>query len=107
MTFAVLPNMARAFQRFDGSVYPTMTCRTCHGADAEAVHYAMPHGLPALNPEHLPDGHDADPRVARIARFMIDEVTPQMADLIEVPPHDPATKQGFNCFRCHPAEGRR
>jgi hypothetical protein len=107
MTFSVLPNMARTFQRFEGSQYPTMTCRTCHGADAEAVHYAMPHGLPGLDPDHVPDGHDADPRIARIARFMIDEVTPQMADLIEVPLRDPSTKQGFDCFRCHPAAGRR
>jgi hypothetical protein len=106
MTFAVLPNMARLFQRFAGSAYPNMTCRTCHGADAEAVHYAMPHGLPALDPGHVPDAHDPDPRRARIAKFMIEEVTPQMADLIDVPPYDPRTRQGFHCFRCHPAKER-
>jgi hypothetical protein len=105
MTFAVLPNMARLFQRFDGARYPTTTCRTCHGADAEAVHYAMPHGLPALDPGHLPDGHDPDPRRARLAQLMIEEVTPQMADLIDVPVDDGPSRQRF-CFRCHPSSAR-
>jgi hypothetical protein len=103
MTFAVLPNMARAFQRFDGAADPTMTCATCHGADAELVHYAMPHGLPALDPAHLPDRNAADPREAKIARFMFDEVTPAMADLVGVSPYDPATRRGFSCFNCHPS----
>jgi hypothetical protein len=103
MTFLVLPNMARLFQRFDGSPYPNLTCRTCHGQDAEEVRYKMPHGLPALDPAHLPDSSDPDPRRARVARFMIEEVTPGMADLLATPPYDPRTKSGFSCFDCHPA----
>ena len=95
MTFAVLPNMARAFQRFDGSTDPDMTCATCHGPDAELVHYAMPHGLPALDPKRLPDPKGPDPRQARMAKFMIEEVTPAMADLLGAP-------RGFSCFNCHP-----
>ncbi len=103
MTFAVLPNMARLFQRFRGSADPDMTCATCHGADAELVHYAMPHGLPALDPAHLPDPNGPDPREARMAKFMIDEVTPAMADLIGVRPDDRDAKHGLSCFNCHPS----
>jgi hypothetical protein len=72
MTFAVLPNMARTFQRFAGSAAPDMTCATCHGTDAELVQYAMPHGLPALDPAHLPDRNATDPKEARIAKFLFD-----------------------------------
>jgi len=107
MTFAVLPNMARAFQRFKGSADPDMTCRTCHGADAELVRYAMPHGLPALDLEHLPDPNGPDPRQARMAKFMTDEVTPAMADLLGVPlAADRDRKHGFSCFDCHPSAVR-
>ena len=96
MTFSVLPNMAHAFQRFAGTADPELTCRTCHGHDAEAVEYKMPRDLPPLDPRHLPDATNRDPRIARTAKFMIDEVTPGMADLLGV---DRAT---FTCFACHP-----
>ncbi len=105
MTFAVLPNMARAFQRFRGASAPDMTCRTCHGADAEKVAYEMPHGLPALDPRHMPSVDSPDPKEARIAKFMFDEVTPQMADLLGVPLYDPETHARFGCFSCHPSTG--
>jgi hypothetical protein len=105
MTFAVLPTMSRLFQRFDAAPYPDMTCRTCHGHDAEAVHYAMPHGLPALDPAHLPAANDADPKTARVAKFMHDDVTPTMVDLLGTPPYDPKTQTGFSCFNCHPSAG--
>ena len=107
MTFLVLPNMARLFQRHAGAAFPTLTCRTCHGPDAEEVHYKMPHGLPALDPAHLPAADDPDPGRARTARFMEEEVTPQMADLLGEAAHDPRTNAGFSCFRCHPARGAR
>jgi hypothetical protein len=104
MTWLVHPNMAKLFQSFAGTPYPAMTCRTCHGADAEQVQYKMPHGLPALDPAHLPDPRAGGPK-ARIAKFMIEEVTPQMADLLGAPRRDPKTGRGFDCFGCHPAQG--
>jgi len=52
----------------------------------------------------LPDAHDADPERARIAAFMTEKVTPQMAELLGVKSFDPRTGQGFSCFNCHPAE---
>lgn len=87
MTWMVLPNMGRAFQKFHGSPNAVLTCRSCHGMDAEKVGYAMPNGLPALDPAHLP-GNDST-----VARFMREHVVPEMSDLIE--------KQ-VTCFSCHP-----
>ena len=103
MTFAVLPNMSRLFQRFRGSPAPDMTCRTCHGEDAERVGYAMPHGLPPLDPQRMPDPHARDAKEAKMAKFMTEEVTPAMADLLGMPRLEPGQKQGFSCFNCHPS----
>lgn len=103
MTFAVLPTMARTFQRYAGTTNPEMTCRTCHGSDAEAAEYAMPRGLPALDPSQMPDPKAREAKQARMAKFMIEEVTPTMADLLGVPRYDPKTKLGFSCFGCHPS----
>lgn len=89
MTWLVHPNMARVFQRHDGKAVADVTCRTCHGKDAEEVAYAMPHALPALDPGHMPD-----PSLP-IVRFMTDEVTPTMADLLGV------DRRSFTCFGCH------
>ncbi len=89
MTFVVLPNMARLFQRFHGTEYPELTCRSCHGADADQVAFAMPHTLSPLDPAHMPD-----PR-SRIVKFMADEVTPMFARLIEAP------AGSVTCFSCH------
>jgi hypothetical protein len=102
MTWVVHPNMAALFQRFEGTADPELTCRTCHGTDAEQVGYKMPHGLTPLDPSRLPDPNGGGPK-ARIARFMTEEVTPQMADLLGVEPYDPHTGRGFGCFGCHPA----
>ena len=103
MTFAVLPNMARSFQTFRGSEAPDMTCRTCHGPDAEAVAYRMPHGLPSLDPSRLPRRDARDPNLARTVRFMEDEVTPAMANLLGMPVVRPGEPGGFSCFTCHPS----
>jgi hypothetical protein len=105
MEFVVHPTMARLFQAHDRKPAPDMTCRTCHGADAEAVQYKMPHGLPALDPAHLPDPAGADAR-AKTAKFMIEEVTPKMIELLDVAPYDPKTKRGFGCFNCHPSSAK-
>lgn len=106
MTWSVLPAMARTFQRFRGTAAPDLTCRSCHGEDAERALYRMPASLPPLDPAHMPDPNARDPREARMAKFMSDEVTPQMAAILGVPIFDPATGRGFSCFSCHPTAAR-
>src|SRR5205085_12045310 len=75
MTWLVLPNLARKFQEFEGTQFPQLACVTCHGADAEQVSYKMPNGLPPLDPAHLPSETSANPREARFAAFMQNDVT--------------------------------
>jgi hypothetical protein len=104
MTWVVLPNMAERFQAFSGAANATLTCRSCHGPDPESVAYHMPRELPALDPGHLPEPSDADAR-GRTAKFMIETVTPTMADLLGEPVYDAKTRTGFGCFNCHPALG--
>ena len=97
MTWLVLPTMARKFQAFSGSRYPELSCFSCHGADAEEVAYRMPHGLPALDPAHLPNAQSHDAREAHYAAFMMNEVTPTMRELLGKP--------NLTCMTCHPAVG--
>lgn len=92
MTFAVLPRMAKLFQKHRHSPDPDLACTSCHGTDAEAVAYAMPHGLPPLDPARLPLDTE-------MGRFMKDEVAPAMADLLDKP--------SYGCFGCHPKVGAR
>jgi len=93
MTWGVLPSMARTFQQFERSEVPRLTCRTCHGANAEERNYQMPNAsLAALDPARLPR-----PESSPIARFMHEEVVPEMRDLLESP--------RLSCFQCHPSSG--
>lgn len=89
MTFTVLPNMARTWRDFERTQYPEMTCRTCHGRDAEAVSYRMPNpALRPIDPAHAPSGP--------VARFMAQTMVPRMIDLIGTTP------EHFSCNACHP-----
>jgi hypothetical protein len=89
--------MAHEFQEFAGTPYPELSCFSCHGSDAEQVAYRMPHGLPPLDPGHLPTPSDPDARRARFAKFMIEEVTPLLGELLDAP--------GVSCNTCHPLPG--
>ena len=99
MTWVVLPNMARLFQHFENKPYPDLSCFTCHGMDAERVAYRMPRALSPLDPAHLPGEKSPDPRVARVAVFMENEVTPTFAEMLGKP--------DVSCFTCHPRAGSR
>ncbi len=92
MTFLVLPEMAKMFQRFENKPYPDLACVSCHGADAEKIGYRMPAG-PPLDPSHLPRKDSPDAREARLAAFMADEVTPSLAEMLG--------KNDVGCFSCH------
>ena len=89
MTFTVLPNMARTWRDFRHTEYPDMTCRTCHGKDAEAVSYRMPNpSLPRIDPAHPPRGP--------VAEFMKRTMVPDMIELTGT------TSEHLSCNGCHP-----
>ncbi len=94
MTFTVLPNMGRTWRDFRGTVYPEMTCRTCHGKDAEAVSYRMPNpALPPIDPKKPPPG--------RMTEFMKTKMVPDMLDLLGTTP------EHLTCNTCHPKASAR
>ncbi len=91
MTFAVLPNMARTWRDFRATKDPEMTCRTCHGANAEAVNYRMPNpSLPPIDEARIPPGP--------VAEFMKAKMVPEMRDLLGSPK--------VTCNSCHTVPAR-
>jgi hypothetical protein len=94
MTFVVLPNMGRAFAKFRGDDVPKLRCTSCHGVNAEDIHYRMPNGgARALDPDHLPGVGDGP-----WAKFMIEEVEPAMKQM--------TGDSRITCFTCHAKEPR-
>ena len=85
MTWSLLPAMMPVMQRTFATKDPELTCRTCHGANAEAVAYKMPNGLPPLDPAHLP--------TSKIADAMRRDVTPLLSEILG---------KAETCFSCHP-----
>lgn len=107
MSEVVLPQMKKTFVAFDPS-YGSMSCGTCHGNGATDGTFAMPSPqipvLPATEEEYLE--YVKDPEIARWSQFMLDEVWPQMASLLDVAVFDPETNPtGFSCSNCHTHAG--
>lgn len=103
MDEVVLPQMTEIFAAFDAK-YETMTCATCHGDGATDGSFAMPSSqvppLPATEEAFYEQLED--PEFARWSTFMLEEVWPRMADLLQVPVFDHATNpDGFSCSNCH------
>jgi hypothetical protein len=96
------PKMKASFQGHDAAQYKKFTCETCHGADGKAKNYAMPsdsiYPLPKADPIKAAMDYDE-----KVTKFMMDQVVPEGAKMLEKEPGDPA-KGGFGCFSCHPAE---
>jgi hypothetical protein len=107
MTDVVLPEMKEVFVAFDPK-FEGMGCATCHGSGATDGTFAMPSpDVPVLpGTEEAFYEYVKDPEHARWSQFMVDEVWPQMADLLQVTKFDPETGQdGFSCDNCHTLEG--
>jgi hypothetical protein len=100
MKTVVLPKMKTAFQGLDAKKFADFSCKTCHGEGAKLGKFDMPNPkLPKLDPkDSFKKDMDKHPD---ITKFMMQTVTPQMADLLNTPHYDPATHQGFGCFNCH------
>jgi hypothetical protein len=107
MTDVVLPQMTKTFVAFDPK-FEGMSCTTCHGAGATDGSFTMPSPeipvLPATEEAFFE--YIKDPEHARWSQFMLDQVWPQMASLLQVVKYDPATQtEGFSCNNCHTVEG--
>jgi cytochrome c5 len=103
MRDVVLPKMTETFVAFDAK-FKGMDCKTCHGDGATDGTYAMPSPqIPVLPGSEAAFGeYVKDPEQARWTQFMIDQVWPQMASLLQVAKFDPATSPGgFSCSNCH------
>jgi cytochrome c553 len=102
MGLYVLPKMKKLFQAFDSEQFAEFKCSTCHGADFEEVRFKMPNGLhplPADKP--IQAATEEDPKTTD---FMMKQVVPTMAALLEEKPAGPDNPMGFGCFGCHEKE---
>ena len=102
---AVLPAMTALLQAYDPVHYARVTCATCHGSNARAVHFHMPNTLEALPMFGTPASQQLMAAEHRMFEFMGTRMVPAMAQLLGKQPFNPATHQGFGCFDCHPHEG--
>jgi hypothetical protein len=101
MRDAVMPAMRTMFHDYDAARFGHITCGTCHGENAAAVHFRMPNGimpLPAFGSEASNRAHAEHPRAFE---FMGTRVVPAMSQILGVAPFNPATHEGFGCFSCH------
>jgi len=95
----VVPPMAKTFQAFDAQKYSDFGCKTCHGADFKE------HPDDYLSTLHMKDGKfvEAEKNPA-MAKFMMEQVAPQMAEIFGMKPYNPETREGFGCGGCHKIE---
>jgi mono/diheme cytochrome c family protein len=102
MDHSILPVMREMFHAFDPTHFANVSCATCHGTNARAVHFHMPNRLPTFPAFGTPESNTHRAEHARMYAFMHERVAAAMAQLLGEQPYDPATHQGFGCFNCHP-----
>lgn len=103
MGITFLKAQKKSFKAHDEAAFSGFKCQTCHGDDMKDTNFAMPSdSLLPLNPKD-PVGaameFDED-----ITKFMLEQVVPESAKLLDMEPYNPETGQGFSCFGCHPSE---
>jgi hypothetical protein len=105
MKTVVLPGMKTVFQELDAKAFADMTCVTCHGPGAKEGKFDMPNPkLPKLDPK---DGFAKHMKKSpKVTKFMMEHVAPEMVKLLNVPPYDPKTNEGFGCMNCHTMAGK-
>ena len=108
MKKTVMPEMKTVFQTFDAKHYATFNCKTCHGKDPKATKFKMPNPeLPKLDFAALQSGK-VKPDVMKVAKFMGEEVTPKMVELMHMKKFDPKAPapDQFGCLHCHVEKGK-
>ncbi len=100
MKDVVMPKMKEVFTAFDPK-YSDMKCTTCHGSAALSGSFAMPNAeLPKL-PEDMAKFKELAAKNPKMTEFMLKQVKPEMAKLLNEPEWTPETKAGFGCTNCH------
>jgi hypothetical protein len=91
------------FKAHDEAEFSGFKCQTCHGDDMKQTNFAMPSDslfpLNAKDPVGAAMEYDEE-----ITKFMIEQVVPESAKLLDMEPFNPETGEGFGCFGCHPTE---
>jgi hypothetical protein len=108
MKAVVTPKMKVTFQKFDPKQFEKFNCGTCHGKDAKDREFKMPnpkadiHALPD-NPEEFKALMAKKPTWPKWTKFMHEEVTTQLAGLLNVAMFDPKKPDptAFGCKNCH------
>ncbi len=91
----VVPGMGPLFQGYDAAKYASFGCATCHGPDGKKPTEFLPK-LTFKNNQLTAFAEHPE-----ISKFMAEQVTPKMGEILGKPAFDPATHQGFGCTGCH------
>ena len=91
----VAPRLGKVFQAHDATRYAAFGCKTCHGPEYKVPKDYLPHLT-------FQGGKlTAFAEKPEIAKFMHEQVVPEMASALGQQPYDPKTNQGFGCAGCH------
>ena len=109
MKKVITPKMKVVFQEYDARKFKRVDCATCHGKDGKSRDFKMPsndiHALPG-SPEAFQAKLKEEPTWPKWAKFMSEQVTPQVATLLGKPHFDPKkpVEGAFSCTGCHKLE---
>ena len=99
----VLPRTSELFTSYDDTRYADFSCTTCHGADASERNFAMPNPtLITLYPTGSVGQEAVLAQYTATCTFMYSRLVPAVVTMLGASEYDPATRQGFSCFSCHP-----
>ncbi|MBV1859955.1 MAG: hypothetical protein KUG77_16200 [Nannocystaceae bacterium] len=103
MGITFLKAQKKSFKAHDEAAFSGFKCQTCHGDDMKETNFAMPTDsllpLDAKDPVGVAMEFDEE-----ITKFMVEQIVPEAAQLLDMEPYNPETGQGFGCFGCHPTE---
>lgn len=108
MAKVVVPEFRKVFQAYDPKEFEKVNCATCHGKHGKENKFKMPSPelpvLPSSEEEFMATTYKEHPEMVK---FMGEQVTPKMAELLGVPHFDPQhpDPNAFSCQGCHTLKG--